>query len=88
MSNGKQHPDYGLYGEKGGWVVFADGHCKWLDGNKPAKFLKWDGTGYTTDIRQAVPNNAFISSGFRLNSSIKIDTDVLIIYNSGTGGDD
>jgi hypothetical protein len=30
----------GLYGGKGGYVVYCDGHTVWLDGSKPAKFLK------------------------------------------------
>jgi type II secretory pathway pseudopilin PulG len=32
----------GLYGSKGGFVVFCDGHITWFDGSKPDKFLKWD----------------------------------------------
>jgi hypothetical protein len=45
----------GLYGSKGGYVVFCDGHVTWFDGSKPARFLKWDQSGYTSDIWEAVP---------------------------------
>jgi prepilin-type processing-associated H-X9-DG protein len=51
----------GLYGSAGGYVVFCDGHVTWFDGSKPAKFLKWDQTGYTPDIRQAVPPRSEIT---------------------------
>jgi prepilin-type processing-associated H-X9-DG protein len=44
----------GLYGSKGGYVVFCDGHVTWYDGSKPAKFLKWDKSGYTSDIREVM----------------------------------
>jgi hypothetical protein len=54
----------GLYGSKGGYVVYCDGHIVWFDGSRPAKFLKWDKTGYTSDIRYAVPTNAEISCCF------------------------
>jgi prepilin-type processing-associated H-X9-DG protein len=53
----------GLYGSKGGYVVFCDGHVTWFDGSKPAKFLKWDQSGYTSDIRYAVPTNSGITCG-------------------------
>ncbi|MDR2200901.1 MAG: prepilin-type N-terminal cleavage/methylation domain-containing protein, partial [Puniceicoccales bacterium] len=86
-ANGKWHSKYGLYGDKGGYVAYGDGHIVWFDGSKPAKFLKWDKTGYSTDIRNALPNNTFISSGWNMNTNIK-DTDgsLLIIYHAGTGG--
>jgi prepilin-type processing-associated H-X9-DG protein len=45
----------GLYGGKGGYVVFCDGHVAWFDGSKPTKFLKWDQSGYTLNICEAVP---------------------------------
>ncbi|MDR0741020.1 MAG: type II secretion system GspH family protein [Puniceicoccales bacterium] len=45
----------GLYGSKGGYVVFCDGHVTWFGGDKPAKFLKWDQSGYTSNICEAVP---------------------------------
>jgi prepilin-type processing-associated H-X9-DG protein len=72
--NGKWHSSYGLYGSKGGYVVFCDGHVTWFDGDKSARFLKCDQSGYTSDIREAVPDSAFISGGMDLRSNIA-DTD-------------
>ena len=86
MSNGKWHSKYGLYGSEGGYVVFADGHVKWFDGKRAARFLKWDQSGYTNDIREAVPNNTFISSGYAMRNDVREDNALLIIYHSGTGG--
>jgi prepilin-type processing-associated H-X9-DG protein len=87
-ANGKWHSKYGLYGDKGGYVVFCDGHVTWFDGSRPAKFLKWDQSGYSTDIRDAIPNSAFISSGHLMNNNIKdSDGSPLIIQHSGTGGE-
>jgi prepilin-type processing-associated H-X9-DG protein len=86
-ANGKWHPKYGLYGDKGGYVVYCDGHVTWFDGSRPAKFLKWDQSGYSADIRDAVPSSAFISSGFAMNDNIKdSDNSLLIIQHFGTGG--
>jgi prepilin-type processing-associated H-X9-DG protein len=53
----------GLYGSKGGYVVFCDGHVTWFNGSRPAKFLKWDQSGYTLNIREAVPNTGQIWIG-------------------------
>ena len=86
MSNGKWHTKYGLYGSEGGYVVFADGHVRWYDGKRAARFLKWDQSGYTNDIREAVPNNTFISSGYELKTNVTEGDALLIIYHSGTGG--
>jgi prepilin-type processing-associated H-X9-DG protein len=87
-TNGKWHPKYGLYGDKGGYVVFCDGHVTWFDGSRPAKFLTWDQNGYSTDIRDAIPNSAFISSGWNLKNNIKdTDNSLLLIYHNGTGGE-
>ncbi|MDR1366687.1 MAG: prepilin-type N-terminal cleavage/methylation domain-containing protein [Puniceicoccales bacterium] len=85
--NGKWHPKYGLYGDKGGYVVFGDGHAKWFDGDRPAIFLKWNQNSYSNDIRDAIPNSAFISCGHLMNSNIK-DTDdsLLLIFHVGIGG--
>jgi prepilin-type processing-associated H-X9-DG protein len=44
----------GLYGSKGGYVVYCDGHVTWFDGSQPAKFLKWDRSGYTSNILDVV----------------------------------
>jgi prepilin-type processing-associated H-X9-DG protein len=83
-ANGTWHSKYGLYGSKGGYVVYCDGHVAWFDGSKPAKFVKWDKSGYTTDIRQALPNDTFISSGWLLKGDVKdSDASLLIIYNAG-----
>jgi prepilin-type processing-associated H-X9-DG protein len=85
--NGKWYSSYGLYGNKGGYVVFCDGHVTWFDDDKPARFLKWDQSGYTSDIREAVPNSAFISGGIGLRSNIT-DTDgsIILLEHRGTGG--
>ncbi|MDR1590963.1 MAG: hypothetical protein LBR92_03140 [Puniceicoccales bacterium] len=45
--NGKWDEKASLYGSKGGYVVFCDGHVAWFDGSKPARFLKWGGSGVT-----------------------------------------
>ena len=87
MTNGKWHSKYGLYGSEGGYVVFADGHVRWFDGKRAARFLKWDQSGYTSDIREAVPNNTFISSGFFMRTDIQEDGALLIIFHFGTGGE-
>jgi hypothetical protein len=86
--NGKWHSQYGLYGDKGGYIVFCDGHTTWFDESKPAKFLKWDQSGYSSDIREAVPVNAFISGGISLNPNIT-DTDdsIMLLEHWGTGVD-
>jgi hypothetical protein len=85
--DGKWHEKAGLYGTKGGYVVYCDGHTTWFDGNKPAKFLKWDQLGYTSDIRQTVPNSTWITCG---NDGTKTnytsDGSLVILYHAGTGG--
>ena len=85
--NGLWDEKSGLYGSKGGYVIYCDGHTTWFDGSRPAKFLKWDQSGYSTDIRDAIPNCAFISSGHLINVNIKdSDDSLLIIQHYGTGG--
>jgi type II secretory pathway pseudopilin PulG len=85
--DGKWDEKIGLYGSKGGYVVYCDGHVVWFDGNNPAKFLKWDKSGYTSDIRQTVPNSAFITC---INDGIatdyKSDGKLVILYSQGMGG--
>jgi prepilin-type N-terminal cleavage/methylation domain-containing protein/prepilin-type processing-associated H-X9-DG protein len=46
----------GLYGDKGGYVVYCDGHVTWFDGSKPARFLQWDNKakGYTSNLLEAI----------------------------------
>jgi prepilin-type processing-associated H-X9-DG protein len=86
-ANGKWHSKYGLYGDKGGYVVFCDGHVTWFDGSRPAKFLHWNGQEYTTDIRNAIPNGTFISAGWMVSDNIKDNDDsLLIMQHAGAGG--
>ncbi|MDR1590579.1 MAG: prepilin-type N-terminal cleavage/methylation domain-containing protein [Puniceicoccales bacterium] len=86
--DGKWDEKAGLYGSKGGYVVFCDGHISWFDGSKPAKFLKWNGQGYTNDIREAVPNSAFITCGNDgVETDYRSDGQLVILYHDGTGGD-
>jgi prepilin-type processing-associated H-X9-DG protein len=89
--DGKWDEKAGLYGSKGGYVVYADGHVTWFDGSKPAKFLKWDKSGYTSDIRQAVPSSTWITCG---NEKTRMDyksedgsNSLVILYHAGTGGE-
>jgi prepilin-type N-terminal cleavage/methylation domain-containing protein/prepilin-type processing-associated H-X9-DG protein len=42
----------GLYGSSGGYVAFCDGHVAWYDGSQPARFLKCDKSGYTSNIME------------------------------------
>ncbi|MDR2812550.1 MAG: prepilin-type N-terminal cleavage/methylation domain-containing protein [Puniceicoccales bacterium] len=78
----------GLYGSKGGYVIYCDGHVTWFDGSRPAKFLKWDQSGYTTDIRGAVPSSTWITCGDReVNANYMNSNNQLVILSSaGTGG--
>jgi prepilin-type processing-associated H-X9-DG protein len=62
-ADGKWDETSGIYGSKGGHILFADGHVKWFDGDKPVMFLKWDQSGYTTDIRKAIPPGTWITCG-------------------------
>jgi prepilin-type processing-associated H-X9-DG protein len=73
----------GLYGSKGGYVVFCDGHVIWFDGSKPAKFLHWNGQEYTSDIRYAVPLNSEITCGHQ--NMYKGSNSKLIIWDRGKG---
>jgi prepilin-type processing-associated H-X9-DG protein len=85
--DGKWDEKAGLYGSKGGYVVFCDGHVTWFDGDKPAKFLHWNGQEYTSDIRKAVPSSTWITCG---NDGTKTDYpsngQLVILYHAGTGG--
>jgi hypothetical protein len=77
----------GLYGSKGGYVVYCDGHTVWFDGSRPAKFLKWDQSGYTSDIRQTVPNSVWITCGNEGTKTNYVgDGQLVILYHAGTGG--
>jgi prepilin-type processing-associated H-X9-DG protein len=77
---------YGLYGSKGGYIVFCDGHVKWFDGDKPVKLLKWDKSGYTSDIRETVPNAASFGCGGACGTP-NAPYNTLVIWGDGTGGD-
>jgi type II secretory pathway pseudopilin PulG len=89
--NGLWDEKAGLYGSKGGYVVYADGHVVWFDGSKPARFLKWDRSGYTSDIRQTIPTGSAITCCNRGSICLRPDyrgEDALAILNDiGTGGD-
>jgi prepilin-type processing-associated H-X9-DG protein len=89
--NGLWDAKVGLYGSKGGYVVYCDGHVAWFDGSKAAKFIKWDKSGYTSDIRQAVPTGVIISCAADDDSGIKApyknnETTPAFIHTVGTGG--
>ncbi|MDR2200903.1 MAG: prepilin-type N-terminal cleavage/methylation domain-containing protein [Puniceicoccales bacterium] len=83
--NGKWDEKAGLYGSSGGYVIYCDGHVVWFDGSKPAKFLKWDKSGYTNNIRQAVPNNVLLSCSGDGGYCESDDGIEVIISDSGTG---
>jgi hypothetical protein len=87
--NGTWDEKAGLYGSKGGYVVYCDGHTVWFDGNRPAKFLKWDQSGYTSDIRQTVPTGTIISC-IRDPGTVKVpyntENTPAFIHTTGTGG--
>jgi prepilin-type processing-associated H-X9-DG protein len=85
--DGTWDEEIGLYGSKGGYVLFADGHVKWFDGSKQATFLKWDQTGYTHDIREAVPNDTWVSClNYYAQAAYQGETAQVIIYQAGKGG--
>jgi Tfp pilus assembly protein PilE len=86
--DGKWDEKAGLYASKGGYVVYCDGHTVWFDGNKPTRFLKWDQSGYTSDIREAVPSSAFITCGNnRTKTDYTSDGKLVILRHAGTGDD-
>lgn len=68
--NGLWDETYGLYGAKGGYVAYADGHVSWIDGDKPVQFLKTDESGYTNNILEALPADVYITCGYNVKSSI------------------
>jgi prepilin-type processing-associated H-X9-DG protein len=85
-TDGTWDEKYGLYGSKGGYVVFCDGHVTWIDGGKPAKFLHWNGQEYTSDIRQAVPNVAKFGNG-KISAPLTGKYSNLVMWGKGTGDD-
>jgi prepilin-type processing-associated H-X9-DG protein len=88
--DGKWDEKCGLYGSQGGYVVYCDGHVTWFDGSHPARFLKWDRTGYTSDIRYAIPSDCSIhcgDGGDRNYRSDPNDANALVILGmNGQGG--
>jgi hypothetical protein len=87
--NGLWDEKAGLYGLKGGYAVYCNGHIICFDGSKPARFLKWDKTGYTSDIRQTIPTGTIISCTHAkpmLNVAYSGENALAIIHTTGTGG--
>ncbi|MDR0418508.1 MAG: prepilin-type N-terminal cleavage/methylation domain-containing protein [Puniceicoccales bacterium] len=89
-TDGKWDEKVGLYGSKGGYVVYCDGHVTWFDGDKPARFLKWSNEEYTSDIRYAVPNLTdkltFITcSNQGIDTNYESDGSLVILYHKGEG---
>jgi hypothetical protein len=84
-ADGKWDEKVGLYGSSGGYVIYCDGHVVWFDGSRPAKFLKWDRSGYTNNIRQAVPNQVGISSGGDVKADYSSDGSLVILSADGLG---
>jgi prepilin-type processing-associated H-X9-DG protein len=82
-TDGTWDAEAGLYGSQGGYVAFCDGHVTWFDGDKPARFLRWDQSGYTSDIREAVPRNSEISCCF--SGGYKGSNSKLITWDRGLG---
>ncbi|MDR1366600.1 MAG: prepilin-type N-terminal cleavage/methylation domain-containing protein [Puniceicoccales bacterium] len=89
--DGKWDERAGLYGSKGGYVVYCDGHVTWFDGDQPARFLKWDGSGYSSDIRDAVPGGTINTGVFitcsnkGIKTDYKSDNKLVILYHPGAG---
>ncbi|MDR2200902.1 MAG: prepilin-type N-terminal cleavage/methylation domain-containing protein [Puniceicoccales bacterium] len=85
--DGKWDEKGGLYGSSGGYVVYCDGHVVWFDGSKPARFLKWDKSGYTSNIREAIPNSSGINCGNPgTNTNYRSDGFLVLLQCAGTGG--
>ncbi|MDR1591173.1 MAG: type II secretion system GspH family protein [Puniceicoccales bacterium] len=56
-------PKTGVYGDKGGYIAFLDGHVEWFEDlgrNDDGKLMVWGGTGTTNRIEEAIPNTATI----------------------------
>jgi prepilin-type N-terminal cleavage/methylation domain-containing protein/prepilin-type processing-associated H-X9-DG protein len=66
----------GVYGTKGGYIAYLDGHVEWcedLGSDEEGKLISWGGDGTTNDILRAIPHTASV-----LSASEKIK--------EGTGG--
>jgi type II secretory pathway pseudopilin PulG len=82
--NGTWDEKYGLYGDKGGYVVFCDGHTTWFDGSRPAKFLHWNGQQYTSNIRETHPEDVLITCGWNVKNNLKgSDGSLIVTHNFG-----
>jgi prepilin-type processing-associated H-X9-DG protein len=56
-------PTTGVYGDKGGYIAFLDGHVEWFDDLGPddnGKLMMWAKSGTTNDIKKAIPGAAVI----------------------------
>jgi prepilin-type N-terminal cleavage/methylation domain-containing protein/prepilin-type processing-associated H-X9-DG protein len=58
-------PSTGVYGTKGGYIAFLDGHVEWFDDlgtekEDGGKLMAWDSGGTTNDIEAALPTGALI----------------------------
>ncbi|MDR1591049.1 MAG: hypothetical protein LBR92_03595, partial [Puniceicoccales bacterium] len=78
-TNGFWDEKVGIYGSKGGFVAFADGHVTWFNGDKPAKFLKWDGKSYTSNIAETLPEGILIIAGSYLRTDLTSKDGALIL---------
>ncbi len=62
--DGKWPGKEGVYGAKGGWIAFLDGHVDWFDNlgtEEEGLLVKWNG-GKTNDIRETLPSTCVILS--------------------------
>ncbi|MDR0590694.1 MAG: prepilin-type N-terminal cleavage/methylation domain-containing protein [Puniceicoccales bacterium] len=69
----------GVYGSKGGYIAYLDGHVEWYEdlggdgeeGNSAGKLVAWGGGGTTNDILQTIPSSAAVlkASGVKENGT-------------------
>ena len=58
----------GVYGDKGGYIAYLDGHVEWYEDlggttdTNPGKLIAWGGTGTTNDILKTIPSTAYVLS--------------------------
>ncbi len=84
--NGLWDAKYGVYGSKGGFVAYADGHVTWYDGDQPVSFLRPDQSDYTHNLRELFDSDVWISCGSGdFKSIVGEDQSPLILSASGTG---
>jgi len=87
-SNGLWDDEIGVYGSSGGYIAFANGSVKWFDGKRAIRLLKWDQSGHTSDIREALPNSAYIRNGTIKNAWIQRDDGgMVLLRDQGSGGE-